>query len=277
MSIVMRFPHGRTKAFTMSYDDGVYQDIRLVDIMNRNGLKGTFNINAGQISAADAVKGYERLSSKQIKALYLPNGHEVALHTYSHAMLVDLPIENVTYEYLKDKEILEEITGKIIRGAAYPFSQYNDSVLAALRACGVVYVRGGDETEGFALPADWLQIQNTVRHKNPRLMELAEQFLELAPPPHAPCSLFFLMGHSFEFDRENNWDLIEAFAEKIGRHNDIWYATNIEIFDYINAYRSVRFNLAQTVAENPTATDVWINKNGKIHMLAAGKTTLLPG
>lgn len=275
MSIVMRFPHGRAKAFTMSYDDGVYQDIRLVDIMNRNGLKGTFNINAGQISAADAVKGYERLSSKQIKALYLPNGHEVALHTYSHAMLVDLPIENVTYEYLKDKEILEEITGKIIRGAAYPFSQYNDSVLAALRACGVAYARGGDETEGFALPADWLQIQNTVRHKNPRLMELAEQFLELAPPPHAPCSLFFLMGHSFEFDRENNWDLIEAFAEKIGRHNDIWYATNIEIFDYINAYRSVRFNLAQTVAENPTATDVWINKNGKIHMLAAGKTTLL--
>ena len=277
MSIVMRFPQGKAKAFTMSYDDGVYQDIRLVEIMNRNGLKGTFNINAGQISPTDAVKGYERLSAGQINALYLPNGHEVALHTYSHSLLVDLPIENITYEYLKDKEILEAITGNIIRGAAYPFSQYNNQVLAALKTCGVAYARGGDETEGFALPADWLQIKNTVRHKNPRLLELTEQFLELAPPPHAPCSLFFLMGHSFEFDQKGNWDLMETFAERMGGHDDIWYATNIVIFDYISAYHSVRFNLAQTIAENPTATDVWINKNGKIHLLAAGRTTLLPG
>ena len=275
MSIVMRFPQGKAKVFTMSYDDGVYQDIRLVEIMNRNGLKGTFNINAGMISASDATKGYERLSANQVKALYIPNGHEVALHTHSHSMLIDLPIENITYEYLKDKEILEEITGKIIRGAAYPYSKYNDTVFASLKACGVDYARGGDETEGFNMPADWLQIKNTVRHKNPRLLELTEQFLELSPPPHAPCALFFLMGHSFEFDKENNWSLIETFAEKMGGHDDIWYATNIEIFDYINACRSVRFNLAQTIAENPTATDVWINKNGKIHMLAAGKTTLL--
>lgn len=275
MSIVMRFPEGRAKVFTMSYDDGVYQDIRLIEMMNKNGLKGTFNINAGQISDTDAVKGYENLSVKQVKELYIPNGHEIALHTYSHPMLCDLPIENVTYEYLKDKEILEEITGKIIRGSAYPFSRYNDKVLAALKACGVTYARGGEETESFDMPSDWLQIKNTVRHRNPRLLELAERFLELSPKPHIPCSMFFLMGHSYEFDNDNNWDVMEEFAEKIGGHNDIWYATNIEIFDYVKAYDSIRYNLAQTMAENPTSTEVWINKNGKIYRLAAGKTTVI--
>lgn len=271
----MRFPEGKAKVFTMSYDDGVYQDIRLIEIMNKFGLKGTFNISGGLISENDATDGYQHLSVKQIKELYLPNGHEVALHTYSHSMLVDLPLENVAYEYLKDKEILEKITGKIILGSAYPNSRYNDKVLKALKACGVKYARGGDQTEGFLLPSEWLQIKNTARHRNPRLFELAEQFIELSPRPHIPCAMFYLMGHSYEFDNDNNWDVIEKFAEKIGGHDDIWYATNIEIFDYIEAYNSIRYNLAQTIAENPTSTNIWINKDGKIYMLPSGETTII--
>ena len=269
----MRFPDGKAKVFTMSYDDGVYQDIRLIEIMKKNGLKGTFNLNSGLISKNDATKGSERLSAKQIKELYLPNGHEIALHTYSHTTLIDLPEENIAYEYLKDKEILEEITGKIIRGSAYPNSKYNDKVLRVLRDCGIAYARCGEQTESFDLPTDWLQIKNTARHRNPQLLELCERFIKLSPPSHMPCAMFYLMGHSYEFDDANNWDVIETFAEKIGGHKDIWYATNIEIFDYIQAYNSVRYNLSYTIAENPSSTDVWINKNGKIYKLAAGCTT----
>ena len=47
MGIFMRFPGGKKKALTLSYDDGVEQDIRLIDIMKKNGLKGTFNLNSG--------------------------------------------------------------------------------------------------------------------------------------------------------------------------------------------------------------------------------------
>jgi peptidoglycan/xylan/chitin deacetylase (PgdA/CDA1 family) len=275
MNILMRFPEGKAKAFTMSYDDGVYQDIRLIEIMNKHGLKGTFNINGGLISSQDATKGYQRLSEKQIRELYLPNGHEVALHTYTHPTLVDLPIERITYEYLKDKERLEEVTGTIIRGSAYPNSRYNDKVLAALKACGVSYARGGDQTEGFELPTDWLQIKNTARHINPKLLEIAEAFVNYSPRDHIPCGLFFLMGHSYEFDRDNNWETIEALAEKVGGREDIWYATNLEIYDYIEAYNCVRYNLAQTFAENPTSTDVWVNIKGRIVKIAAGETTQL--
>lgn len=273
MNIVMRFPEGKSKVFTMSYDDGVYQDIRLVKIMNKNSIKGTFNINAGLISDTDAKKAYERLSVNQIKELYIPNGHELALHTYTHSLLVDLPIENVTYEYLKDKERLEEITGRIIRGSAYPNSRYNDKVLSALRACGISYARGGEQTEGFDLPTDWLQIKNSARHNNPKLFEIAKRFIEIDVKPHHQSAMFYVMGHSYEFDNDNNWGMIEEFCELMGGYEDLWYATNIEIYDYINAYNSVRFNLKQTIAENPTSTDVWICKNGEIIKLQAGKTT----
>lgn len=37
---------GKMKAITFSYDDGVTQDRRLVELFNRYGVKGTFNLNS---------------------------------------------------------------------------------------------------------------------------------------------------------------------------------------------------------------------------------------
>lgn len=39
--------NGKKKAVTFSYDDGVTQDRRLVEMMNTYGVKGTFNLNSG--------------------------------------------------------------------------------------------------------------------------------------------------------------------------------------------------------------------------------------
>ncbi len=35
------------KYLTFSYDDGVTQDIRLIELFNKYGMKATFNINSG--------------------------------------------------------------------------------------------------------------------------------------------------------------------------------------------------------------------------------------
>jgi hypothetical protein len=275
MGIVMRFPNGKAKVFTMSYDDGRIQDVRLISIMNQYGLKGTFNLNSGMLSSFDTQKTNERMSEKQIKELYLPSGHEVALHTHSHPFLTGIPVEHVTYEYMKDRECLEDIFGAIIRGSAYPHSKYDETVLNCLRACGVVYARNGSQTHKFDLPVDWLQWAPTVRHIEPELFPLLDKFIEMSPRNYQPCAMFYLMGHSFEFDRDDNWDVIYTLAEKVANRQDIWYATNIEIYDYVEAFRSVRFNVTGTLAYNPTITDVWIVKNGKTYRIEAGKTTKL--
>lgn len=51
----MRFPEGRKKAVTLSYDDGVEQDMRLVEVMEKYGLKGTFNLNSGLFAPEGTV------------------------------------------------------------------------------------------------------------------------------------------------------------------------------------------------------------------------------
>ena len=43
----MKFKDGKSKALTLSYDDAVVQDIRLIGIMDKYGIKGTFNVNSG--------------------------------------------------------------------------------------------------------------------------------------------------------------------------------------------------------------------------------------
>lgn len=274
MGIIMRFPEGKAKAFAMSYDDGLYQDIRLVDILSKNGLRCTFNVN-GIISEKDATKEYERLSIKQIKELFVANRHEVALHSHSHPTLIDLPCDQVTYEYIKNRELLEKELGMIIRGSAYPNNEHNDTVIHSLKSCGVAYARGGVETEAFDLPEDWHRFMPTARHINPKLSELTDKFLALEPLYFHTSALFLLMGHSFEFDRDNNWNLMEDFSAKISGHKDIWYATCIEIFDYVSAFRQLRFNLAATIAENPTSQNIWIMKDTKTYMIPAGETVTL--
>ena len=45
-NVFMRFPGGAYKVVTLSYDDNVEEDVRLVEIMKKHGLKGTFNLNS---------------------------------------------------------------------------------------------------------------------------------------------------------------------------------------------------------------------------------------
>ena len=52
-NLIMRFPDGKAKALTLSYDDGVEQDEHLLEIVLKHGLKGTFNINSGCFPEAD--------------------------------------------------------------------------------------------------------------------------------------------------------------------------------------------------------------------------------
>ena len=55
MRIFMRFPEERAKALTLSYDDGVVQDERMIALLDKNGIKATFNLNSGLYPPADKV------------------------------------------------------------------------------------------------------------------------------------------------------------------------------------------------------------------------------
>lgn len=265
-NIFMRFPKGKAKVVTLSYDDGVEQDIRLIEIMKKYGLKGTFNINSGLYAKEGTIypEGaiHRRMAKTQAQEVYKNSGMEIAVHGLTHPFLEQLSKGTCTYEVLQDRLNLESEYHTIVRGMAYPYGTFNDDVVECLKQCGIVYSRTTKSTEDFWLPSDWLRLCPTCHHKNPRLMELARCFVEESAIRHPKT--FYLWGHSYEFDVDNNWKVIETFAEYIGNREDIWYATNIEIYDYVKAYEQLVFSADGTKIFNPTVTDIYFSYNGEV-------------
>lgn len=266
-SLFMRFPGGKARTVTLSYDDGVVQDIRLMKIMNRHGLKGTFNLSPGCFKEKESDQGFG-MTREQALEYYADSGHEVALHGLTHPCLDQLPPERATYEVIENRRQLEQMFGHTMRGMAYPYGATNDVVVQILKNAGIAYSRATGINEDFQMPTDWLRLSATTKHTNPRLPELVEKFLNTAT-----CLplMFYLWGHSYEFDNDNNWEVVERFAEQIGGEEGIWYATNIEIYDYVAAYQQLRFTVDMDLAENPTATDLYFEYDGKPYMVKAGQ------
>lgn len=276
----MLLKDGKRKAVTLSYDDGVIQDIRLIEIMNKYGIKGTFNLNSGQLRPEDALPITEptgttrdRMKLSEAVRVFKASGQEVAVHGLNHLNPVACTDPELVYEITADRINLEREFGTIVKGMAYAYGNYNEAVTEVLKKCGIVYARTVASTNGFSIPENWLEWHPTCHHNNPELMKLAESFIE-APLKPISCELriFYLWGHSYEFDRDNNWDVIEKFAEYIGKREDIWYATNKEIYEYVEAYKRLELSMDSGIVYNPSNQSVWARINGTAYEIKPGET-----
>ena len=261
------YPQGKIKAFTLSYDDGNVADRKLVGIFNKNGLKGTFHLNSGPILNGDPW----RISKEEVRDLYA--GHEISIHSLTHPFLDRCQKDVMVTEVLEDRRNLERLAGYPVRGMSYPMGTWNEEVLEVLGALGVVYSRTTQATGTFALPQNWLLWHPTAHHSH-RILSLAETFLARK---HV-LDLLYVWGHSFEFDRENcefTWEQMEEFCEKMSGHEEIWYATNIEIHDYIQAQRSLIYTVDKDQVFNPSAIPVWILVDEKPLEIPSGKSVAI--
>lgn len=257
------FPGGRHKALTMSYDDGRLEDRRLVDIFNQNGIKGTFNINAGLVRD-------DMIPLSEMRELY--QGHEVACHTFQHPTIARCPIDQTAWQLLWDRRILENTVGYPVRGLAYPNGSFDPEIRKLLPQLGIRYARTVGGTGTFAIPEDFTRWTATCHHRN-NLLKLGEEFLGLYKRQY--LYLMMVWGHSFEFTDEEKWKVMEDFCRMAGGHDEIWYATNIEIVEYLESAKRVVYNVDTTQAYNPNAQSIWIEVDGKIVELKGGETTAL--
>lgn len=273
----MKLKDGKSKVLTLSYDDGVVQDIRLIKTLDKYGIKATFNINSGLYLPEDAnrEKFYGRMKLSEAKELYINSGHEVAAHTFTHPFLEKLKDDKILMEILEDRRSIEKHYGTLARGMAYPYGTYNNEVIECLKKCGICYSRTVKSTESFRFPENWLELHPTCHHNNLKLMELAKKFVEEKGNYIGDNRLFYLWGHSYEFDNNENWEVIENFAEYVGGRDDIWYATNIEIYDYVKAYESLQTSTDEGIVHNPSFIDVWFCHNNKIYCVKGGQTLCL--
>lgn len=278
-SVFLRYPEGRAKAVTFSYDDGIPQDKRLAGLFDRYGMKCTFNFNSSKMVR-------QQFSKEEIKEYFLSKGHEVAVHGAFHRANGNLrPIEGIR-DVLDCRLELEEKCESIIRGMAYPdsgitqmgnFTTYQQ-IKQYLQELDIAYARtlGGDNNQ-FKLPEDFYAWMPTAHHNNPLLMQYIDEFLNLDISPkvyHAKRipRLLYIWGHSYEFDLKNNWERMEEICEKLANRDDIWYATNIEIHDYVEAYKSLRYSANGQMVYNPTLYTIWFDVDGKLYCIKPGET-----
>ncbi len=224
---------GKMKAVTFSYDDGVTQDIRLVELLNKYGLKATFNINSGFLGQRGILErggqmvSHYKLAAEDIKRVY--EGHEVAVHTLHHLTLTELDDAAIIEQVEQDRINLEKLVGYDVVGMAYPNGPNDDRVAEVIKNnTKVKYVRTITLADNFDRQDNLYRFNPTAYHimDVKRLFEMGERFIN--EPADSP-KIFYIWGHSYEMDFTNTWNKLEEFFEFISGRDDIYYGTNAQI------------------------------------------------
>lgn len=262
----MRFvyPQAKAKALTFSYDDGQVYDRRLAELFRSAGMKATFHLNSGNLGPDRDKETF--IGAEELKEVY--KGHEIACHGVQHRNPTVLSRQQLLLEFQEDRKTLEKLTGGLVQGLSYAFGSYDGEVMEIAKKLGIKYSRTVQGTGGFFPPADFMAWHPTCHHDH-RLLELGDQFL--GSPGYVELPLMYVWGHSYEFGRSGDWSVIEAFVEKMAGKEDIWYATNMEIANYIQATRAQEFSADGLTMYNPTAIDVWASTNQGILVIKSGE------
>ncbi len=277
--VEMLFPGGKPKALILSFDDGMVADRRLVRLMNEYGLIGTFHLNSNKLGTKDY------LTKEEIKVVY--KGHEISAHTVNHPNLTNISRAEVLYEVGADRRELERLSGKLVRGMAYPFGNYNDSVIELIHSLGIEYARTVEDTYAFGIPNEFLKWHPTIHQfgkayftpDNPEndkkelagFYQVVNHFLNTDS-----LALMDVWGHSWENDGAGDrWNEMEKFFKMVSGNPDIYYTTQIGLVDYITAFKNLKFTLDKSMVTNLSSINVFIKMKGKALKIEAGSTRLL--
>lgn len=266
------YPNGKKKAFSITYDDGVLQDVRFVELLNRYGLKGTFNLNSGLMKTEFAWThpcGMEvrRLSERAVMGLY--DGHEIASHTLTHPYMHDLTEAEILRQMAEDKQNLEELFGREIKGFAVPFDYYSGKIAKCAEKSGFEYARMSEFSGSYAPCTDWFYWKTGIYHIQPELIPFAAGFLR-TDEELAVCQI---VGHSYDLDAENLWDTMELICAAVSAQEDVWACTNLELVRYLKATEQAV--VTSDSIRNDSGTDLWFEIGGEIKVLHPGEIIMM--
>ncbi len=246
---------GFKKYFTLSFDDGLEQDKRIIEILKQFGINSgaTFNLNAGLFGDEVVIgrigdigfkevkdrsllnkKGiiryvpHDRIPEDEIKQVYA--GYEVASHAYKHESLPKLSESDMDDSIRKDVEALSNTMGEHVVGFAYPYGATSDQVVETLKKNGILYARTVKSSGDFKMPEDPYRWNPTCWMGDKKLLQYAAQFA-IATPTNSDL-VFYVWGHGYEFDfgtKNCNYDRLKQLCEAIVSQDDIVCCANKEV------------------------------------------------
>ena len=199
------------KYFLLSFDDGTVYDRRFVELLNRYGMKGTFNLNSG---LEDFVWYYEDKFPirRQIlsETLEQYRGHEIASHSLHHHWLNTLSPPQISREIGDDCETLKKIFGVEEIGFGVPFTACTEREIKLIRKY-VRYIRLSEFADSFALPNDPYHIPIHALYNDADIREKITRFAE----SDLENALFVMAGHSYELEALGHWDHMEELLKLV--------------------------------------------------------------
>jgi peptidoglycan/xylan/chitin deacetylase (PgdA/CDA1 family) len=200
------------------WDDGVEDDVRLIEILRKHGAKASFNLNFGLLNQPRSsgwsyrdVKEVFRLPKERIKEVY--EGFLVANHSLSHPYLEQIPIHDAVREIHEGKTQLEQHFGYAVKGFSYPFGTYNPAVQEAVREAGHVYAR-----TTLSVPEIFPCADVTTFHPNCHFMD--GEFWKKFEHVKAGNGTFYFWGHSYENVTDEDWENLDAKIARLSAEGE---------------------------------------------------------
>ncbi len=259
MNFKLYYPNFKSKAVTFSYDDGIIQDIKTIEILRKHNMKGTFNLNYGQSNEPKfrIDKGGKEIDCSHLdleKNISVYDGMEIANHTLNHPHLQDLSYNVQEEEYSLGREKLEKLFQRKVYGAAYPYGTYNRDTFKVQKKLNVEYDRTTRSTYDFSLPYNWLLWNPTIHHRDKRIYKILEEFQKA----DKELALLYIWGHSYEFAIDHNFELLDDICKILEMNDEIACMTNHEIYTYVNAANSLYYSRMTKEFINISDVDIYL-------------------
>ena len=234
------------KYFAWSFDDGLEQDKKIIEILKEYRMGATFHLNSGLFgdktyegrirnlgmtekaatrfnpSAKHLLPYVEHFRIPEDEVCQVYEGFEIASHTRTHVNLAKSKDGECRTEILDDVNALSEKFGQKIIGFAYPYGVGSKQSREGLQAAGIRYARTVKTDTSFRFPEDPLQMPMSRWHISPKTFDRLNNFFRADPEED---DLFFLMfAHGYEFDfgtKESNWDKFKRICEAVSAHDDV--------------------------------------------------------
>jgi predicted house-cleaning noncanonical NTP pyrophosphatase (MazG superfamily) len=266
------YPDGKAKAFNITYDDGILQDVRFVALLNKYGLKGTFNLNSQLMEEKFSwihpnSMSVTRLGVQEVLGLY--DGHEIASHTLTHPDLRDRSDEALAWEIGEDKRRLEALFGREVAGFGVPFHYYDQRVADCIRRCGFEYGRNSELTHCYSPWEDPYFWRCGIFHLEPQFDAYMEEFFRT----EEELALCQIVGHSYDLDAENMWDKMEGYLARIAADPDVVSLTHLELVRYLKAMNQAV--VTDHSVENRSGRTLWFAIEGQTVPLEPGQRCVI--
>ena len=227
---------------TTSWDDGHRLDRRLGDLLDRYGLPGTFYVAPESVEIEPA----DRLGDAGVRLL--DERFEIGGHTLTHRKFSTVSLTDAGRDIIRGRDALEATLSHPVTSFCYPSGDYQPAHIEQVKAAGFAMARTVDRF-AVAPAADPWQTPTTVhayRHlvDGPVVARIARyrplaaaqlywhwDRLAMALFDGALVSggVFHIWGHSWEIDKNDDWDRLERVFRHIGGRHDVTYVTNGEL------------------------------------------------